>query len=263
MLQRLADRLILCPSREEIPVEHKRRRALAFLQGSLDLWIETVNCPHQRDTEIFVLKFGGAGSRAERQTSHPIDFWSDVRAEIWGVNWPGYGASAGPATLASLPAAGVHVYEELRRVANGRPIVITGNSLGTAVALHVAARFRDMAALLLRNPPPLRQMIVGCHGWRSAWIGAWLVSCQVPRELDSIANARGSDVPALFVTSGRDRTVPPAYQQSVVDAYAGPKRHLILPNADHADAPSEADQQEYGRQLAWLRSRMRQSIAAS
>jgi fermentation-respiration switch protein FrsA (DUF1100 family) len=84
----------------------------------------------------------------------------------------------------------------------------------------------------------------------------------VPRELDSIANARGSDVPAVLVTCGLDRIVPPDYQQRVYDAYAGPKRQLILPQADHADLPSQHEQQEYGRLLAWLRSRMRLAARA-
>ncbi len=154
--------------------------------------------------------------------------------------------------MLGLAAAGVAVYEELRRLANGRPILITGNSLGTVVTLHVAARFRDMAGLLLRNPPPLRQLIVGRHGWYSAWVGAWLVARRVPCELDSIQNAHGSDVPALFVTCGADRLVPPKYQTAIFDAYAGPKRRMILPGADHADLPDDAEYREW---LEWLRGR--------
>lgn len=130
-----------------------------------------------------------------------------------------------------------------------------GNSLGTAVALAVAARYRDMAALILRNPPPLRQLIVGRHAWYSFWVGAWLIASRVPRSLDSIGNARGSDVPALFVTSGQDRVVPPPYQELVYEAYAGPKRQLTLPQADHHDFPSEDDIPHYRRHLDWLAQR--------
>jgi fermentation-respiration switch protein FrsA (DUF1100 family) len=184
---------------------------------------------------------------------HPLDFWDDLRGEVGGVNWPGFGASAGRATIASLAPAGDAIYQELLRVAAGRPILITGNSLGCTVALHVAAKHRNAAGLLLRNPPPLRQIIVGKHGWWNAWAGAWLIAQQVPRTLDALANARGSDVPALFAMSGRDRIVPLAYQETVYEAYAGPKRVIVFAEADHADPPGEGDVQPYRASLEWLR----------
>jgi pimeloyl-ACP methyl ester carboxylesterase len=251
MLRRIADTIILEPSREAITAQHKRRRSLQHAGGQLDLWIErTVG---EDDAQLFVLKFGGAGSRAERATNHPLDFWDDLQAEVWSVNWPGYGDSGGRATLSAFAPAGDAVYQEIRRAAAGRPILVTGNSLGCTVALHVAAAHRDAAALLLRNVPPLKEVIVGKHGWWNAWAGAWLIAQQVPRELDAIAGARGSDIPALFVTSGRDRVVPVVYQEKVYEAYAGPKQCLVLADADHADPPGESDVENYRAVLAWLR----------
>ena len=77
----------------------------------------------------------------------------------------------------------------------------------------------------------------------------------VPRSLDSVANARGSDVPAVFVTCGKDRTVPPEYQQLIFDAYAGPKQCLVLEEADHSDFPADHEVGPYRAQLDWLRQR--------
>lgn len=255
MLQRLTDAIVLCPSKEEIAVEHKTRRSLSWTGGEIDVWVQRRGAAHAGEPEMFVLKFGGTASRAERATIHPLDFWTDLAAEVWAPNWPGYGGSSGRASLRMLDEMGVHCYQQVRRIANGRPVVVTGNSLGTTVALHVGARFRDMAALILRNPPPLRQLIVGRHGWYSGWVGAWLVAHGVPPALDSIQNARGCDVPAVFVTSGRDRMVPPEYQQAIFTAYAGPKRQLVLREAGHADFPTETETHDYRRQLQWLRQR--------
>ncbi len=253
MLRRIADAFILEPSREAIPVKHKSRRVLDFAGGTLDLWIERTSSASDDEVELFVLKFGGAGSRAERATTHPLDFWDDLRAEVWGVNWPGYGASSGRATLQTLAPAGDAAYQALQRVAAGRPILLTGNSLGCTVALQVAATYRDAAGLLLRNAPPLRQIVVGKHGWWNGWAGAWLIAQQVPRSLDAIAGARGSDVPALFVMSGRDRIVPLTYQELIYAAYAGPKQLIVFPEADHADPPGADDVASYRASLAWLR----------
>ena len=252
MLQRIADSIILCSTRDEIRVEHKTRRTLETARGGVDLWVQPIG---DRKPDLYVLKFGGAGSRAERATMFPLDFWDDLAAEVWAPNWPGFGKSDGRASVKGMLEVGLQCYEEVRREANGQPILVTGNSLGTAIALAVAARHRDMAGLLLRNPPPLRQLIVGKHSWYSLWIGAWLIAQCVPRELDSISNARGSDVPALFVTSAKDRVVPIAYQDTVFNAYAGPKRQVLLPNADHADFPAEEDLPNLRSQLQWLRQR--------
>ena len=260
MLQLLADRIILCPSRNEIRVEHKRRQSLKHDLGEVEVWTQRrsrngsgghhVGGPH-----LSILKFGGGGSPAERATIFPLDFWDDASAEIWAPNWPGFGTSAGRASVRYLAEVGAYCYEEVQRAAAGRPVVVTGNSLGTAIALFVAAKFRDMNAIVLRNPPPLRQLITGKHGWYSAWVGAWLISRCVPPSLDSIQNARGSDVPALFVTSGKDRVVPPVFQDRVFDAYAGPKRRMLLPQADHADFPHENDIPGLREHLQWLRQR--------
>ena len=255
MLQRIADSIILCPSRETIRVEHKSARVLSCVTGDVDIWVQRRSNSAAHSPELFVLKFGGAGSRAERATMFPLDFWDDLAAEIWAPNWPGFGKSVGRASVRHLAEVGAECYQEIRRAAGGRPIVVTGNSLGTTVAMSVAAQFRDMAGLILRNPPPLRQLILGKHGWYSLFAGAWLIAQCVPASLNSVANARGSDVPALFITSGRDRVVPPEYQQVVYDAYAGPKQNLVLPNADHADFPDEADLSAFHQHMQWLRQR--------
>jgi pimeloyl-ACP methyl ester carboxylesterase len=181
-----------------------------------------------------------------------MDYWTDVRAELWSVNPPGYGGSSGTASVRHLAAAGRTAYLELARRADGRPIVVMGNSLGTVTALHLAANF-PVSGLILRNPPPLRQLIVGQHGWWNLWIGAWLIAQKVPLELCSIRNARQVACPAVFLSSVKDQTVPVAYQEGIVREYAGPYRLLRMEQADHATSLTLSEQREYARHLEWLR----------
>ena len=70
--------------------------------------------------------------------------------------------------------------------------------------------------------------------------GATITQTAVPVEidklyqsLDSIANARRAHAPAVFVLSGKDEVVPPAYARRVFDAYAGHKYEVRLPDAEH------------------------------
>jgi pimeloyl-ACP methyl ester carboxylesterase len=276
MFARLADRFVLAPSRDAIRAEHKTRRTLRVAGGEIDVWVERTpghgqptielrangtprasgnGAAPQAEPQLFVLKFNGAGGRAERTTSHPLDFWSDVPGEVWSPNPPGYGASQGEPSLKWLAPTGRAVFEELLRVAGSRPIVISGNSLGTTVALHVAAEFAgaaNLAGLILRNPPPLAALIRGKFGWRTLGLSLG-VARQIPPELDSPANAARARVPCVFLCSGRDRIVPPRYQQLIREAYAGPKQVVTLPAADHVFDLAEPHLSEYAQALNWLR----------
>ncbi len=252
MLTLIADRLVLKPTQHPVAAEGKSRRLVKTEEGHIEAWTQCIGATSSHDVAVFVLKFGGTGGRAERASYHPLDCWPDLSGEVWSVNPPGYGGSSGRATLRTLAAAGRAACQEIMAVANQRPVIVTGNSLGTVTALHVAARFQ-VNGLILRNPPPLRQLILGKFGWWNLWLGAALVSRQIPEHLCSIENAARCTAPALFVSSGKDRVVPPPYQAKIIHAYAGPKRLLRLRESDHATALSEAEQRRYLRRLGWLR----------
>lgn len=251
MLSRFADRCIFCPTTDTLPTEGKQRRAIAFRGGELEVWIQRTT--PSAEPQWFVLKLAGTGGRAERATLHPFEAWPDLVGEVWASNPPGYGGSTGPATLGTFAEAAETVFEQLRAVAAGRPIVVTGNSLGTTTALYLAAQHADIAGLILRNPPPLRELIRGKFGWRTLGLASLLVGSRIPAELDSVANARQAKAPAVILTSLKDRMVPPAIQRRVIDAYAGPKRIVPLEDADHAFELTEPQQRDYLAALHWLR----------
>jgi pimeloyl-ACP methyl ester carboxylesterase len=207
------------------------RRTVDFEGGELEIWTVRGGPAGEGAPDFFVLSFIGNGDRAEEWAPLESDTWRDRSAEIWIVNYPGYGRSTGPAALERIAPSALAAYDELRNVAADRPILVSGNSLGCAVALHVAAS-RPVAGAILRNPPPLRSLILGRYGWWNLWIGAGIVACQVPSELDSIANARKVSAPALFISAGDDDVVPSSYQQEVFDAYAGDKQ-IVLFGGDH------------------------------
>jgi pimeloyl-ACP methyl ester carboxylesterase len=147
------------------------------------------------------------------------------------------------------PAA-LATYDELAKVANGRPIYLAGNSLGTSSALDVAAN-RPVAGLVLQNPPPLQTMIRSHYGWWNLWLVALPVSWQVPRELNSMINAPQVKAPAVFIAADGDTVVPPKYQHMVIDAYAGPKR-VIEMRGGHNDSVRGDEEKRLGEGIEWL-----------
>jgi pimeloyl-ACP methyl ester carboxylesterase len=150
----------------------------------------------------------------------------------------------------------------LSRKANGKPIFVLGQSLGTTAALHVAAN-RPVAGLVLANPPPLRKLILQRHGWWNLWLLATPVAMSIPPELDSLQNGPRAEAPAVFVLAGRDSVVPPKYQEQVFGAYSGPKRAIRVATIDHNEPlPQKAlETLAMAREELWRRTFAARSAA--
>src|SRR5436190_5616514 len=248
----LPDHLILFPTKAPIDAGEAARKMVPFQNGELEVWTaKSYRAKQQASADIYVLRFYGNADRADRWVAAEAEEWNGRAVEIWGMNYPGFGRSTGPARLSRIGPAAVTAFDELKRHAAGRPIVLYGASLGSAAALHVA-RQRPVAGLILHNPLPLRQMILRRFGWWNLWLLAGPIALQIPRELDSISNATAIQTPAIFLLAEKDEIVPPRYHRLVVDAYAGQKRVISLPGAYHNDPVEGAALAELNHALDWL-----------
>jgi pimeloyl-ACP methyl ester carboxylesterase len=225
-----ADTLILPPTPKPLTAAGTARRTLHHDGLTLDAYTARSPGAADRDPAAFVLRF--TGGDASGSAAFTATRWGRRPAEVWVVNYPGYGDTSGPRSLSAMTSTALAAYDALRSIAGDRPIFVEGFSLGTVPALALAAR-RPVAGLILQNPPPLRQLILGRHGWWNLWLLAAPVALQVPADLDSLANARASTAPAIFLVAEKDNTIPLPYQQRIADAYAGPKRILLQRGADH------------------------------
>ena len=131
-----------------------------------------------------------------------------------------------------MAAAGLVAFDSMKAAAANRQIIVFGASIGSTAALHVAAQ-RQVAGLVLHNPPALRQLILRNFGWWNLWLLSGPVAAQIPSALDSITNAKRVRAPAVFLLAEKDELVAPRFQHLVVDAYAGEKRVVVLPGAHH------------------------------
>ena len=177
---------------------------IPFENGQLELWIaQSQAARFKGNADVYILRFYGNADRAERWPIEEAKMWDDRAVEIWGVNYPGFGGSTGPARLSKIGPAALAAFDELRRHATDRPIVPFGTSIGATAALHVAAH-RPVAGLILQNPPPLREMILRRFGWWNLWLLAGPIALQIPKDLDSIANAKAARSAGNFL-AGRER----------------------------------------------------------
>jgi hypothetical protein len=248
----VADAFVLGSNHQQLRADGLRRETVRYDGGAVECWIARPQSAREVEPEAFVLFFVGKADRAERWTATVADAWGDRPVEVWGVNYPGSGGSDGPARLARITSAALAAFDAVQERAAGRPVFAQAASFGTVAALAVAAR-RPLAGLVLENPPPLRQLILGEYGWWNLWLLAGLAVSQVPADLDSLSNARRATAPAVFILHGADEVVPAKYQRRVVDAYAGPKRVIHMPGARHADALTRDAAADAARAREWLR----------
>jgi hypothetical protein len=248
----LPDHLILFPTRTRIDAGGAVRKTVPFQDGELELWTaQSRRAQRQNATDIYVLRFYGNADRAERWAAADAEMWNDRAVDVWGMNYPGFGGSTGPARLSKIGPAALAAFDELNRQAAGRPIIAFGASIGATAALHVAAQ-RAVAGLILHNPPPMREMILRQFGWWNLWLLAGPLALQIPKDLDSVANATAIRAPAIFLLSERDEVVAPRFHRLVVDAYAGEKRVIALRGAYHNDPIEGTALAEFYGALDWL-----------
>jgi hypothetical protein len=243
--------LLLYPTSKPEPAGSATRRWVDHDGKKIEVWIARSPGAAGMSPQAMVLDFTGNATRAEWVVEYEAHRWGPRPVEIWVMNYPGYGGSTGPASVGDIPPAALAVYDAMSAENRGKPIFVTGTSLGCATALSVASR-RPTAGMVLQNPPPLQRMIFEEHGWWNLWLGATAAAMQIPAEMDALATAPRVKSPAVFILSKMDHTVPYHYQQLVFEAYAGEKRSLLREAADHNTPLAPEDEKTLQQLLGWL-----------
>ncbi len=254
------DRLVLHNTRHPLPPGELSREWLDVRRGRVELFQWTAPKVASGLAPLHVIKFIGAAGRAENMTIHPFDVWEHRTGTITAVNPPGFGQSPGRPKLDELVEVAQATVDRVRDGDATARILMTGNSLGGAVAICAASRElsggRPPAGVIVRDAPNLQHVIRLRFGRTSAWLPARLLGRSVPRSLDVVSAARTCTVPAVIVTSQRDRVVPPAAQRSWIDHYSGPTRMIELPDAGHYDPMGGPAATQYRQALVWLESQI-------
>ena len=261
------DHLLLFPPKDRQSTYGAAHRRLPFRGGELEVWtMRSSQSPFYHGTQelhtaqgprpalapdVYVLRFYGNADSADGNVVLDAGEWPVGNAEVWGVNYPGYGGSTGPARLEAIGPAALTAFDALQKETAGKPVVVYGTSLGTTAALCVAAH-RPVAGVILQNPPPLKQIILRQFGWWNLWLLAGPMSLHIPSALDSLANARATHAPGVFLLAEKDTIVKPRYQQLVVAAYAGPKRVVTQLGADHNAMLDAATTAQFNDAVRWM-----------
>lgn len=261
----LANRLVLQPSKNRLPYESLTRVTYQCSLGEIEAFVAHRHWDGEqlRDgpwdpaktakPQLLVLKLGGTAGRGERSTLFPANMLDHVSSEVWTWNPPGYGLSSGRATLAGIAKAAVEFFSQVLadRRSEDTCVWIVGNSLGCATGLYLANHI-DAHGLILRNPPPLIDLIWRRNAWWNLGFGGSIVASGIPPEMDAVLSASQVTAPILFIESERDSLVLPVLQAIVRDAHPGPQKRLVLEGAEHATPIDESYRDELQDLLNWL-----------
>lgn len=144
------------------------------------------------------------------------------------VNYRGYGRSEGRPGESALYGDALRLFDwaAARPDVDARRIVAMGRSLGSAVAVHLAAE-RPVAGVVLVTPFDRLAAVAGHH---YPWLPVrWLLR----HPFDSLSRAPGIRAPLLCLAAGRDSIVPAERAAALYAAWGGSRRWLEFPRADH------------------------------
>jgi uncharacterized protein len=186
-----------------------------------------------------VIYFGG--------NAEEVSWLADVADEFAGwslllVNYRGYGESGGRPGEKALLADSLAVYDFAKghKGVNPERIVAMGRSLGSGVAVHLAAE-RPLRGVILVSPYDSLVEVGRRH------YPFLPVSLMLRHRFDSIARATRVDAPMLCLVATGDRIIPAPHSRALFEAWRGVKTWREVPDADH---DSIAGEPEYWRSIA-------------
>jgi pimeloyl-ACP methyl ester carboxylesterase len=185
-----------------------------------------------------LLCFGGNGDEASRGIPEAAELpgWSWVL-----INYRGYGLSQGRPGEKALFSDALEIYDRIqsRPDVDADRIVVFGRSLGTGVAVHVAAHRKVRGAILASPYGSLTDIARESFPWLP-------VGILLRHPFHALGPASRICAPALILVAGADRVIAPRHSYRLAAAWGGEVRRITLEGADHNSLPLE---KEYWRNL--------------
>lgn len=175
-----------------------------------------------------ILYFHGNGGNIRYRADRVLRFARDRMGALM-VEYRGYGGNPGSPSetgfIADAEAAVAFLDQE--RIARNR-VVLYGESLGSGVAVQIAARQR-VAALVLESP---YTSIAAAAQYHYPYIPAALL---VRDRFDSLARIGSITAPVLIMHGEADGIVPVRFGKALLAAAQEPKEGWFVPQAGHED----------------------------
>ena len=186
--------------------------------------------PNDKANLTFVAFHGNAGGVADR--AEVYQFLRETPANVLAVEYRGYGRSEGKPSEAGIYQDAEAAYQYLVSSKHIPPktIVLFGQSLGTAVAAHLAAQ-HEVGAVVLEAPFPSASRVAG-----KAFPFLPGLSLLVRSQFDTQQRVQEISAPIFVVHCNQDPVIPFTFGKEVFAASREPKAFLEINGACHEEA---------------------------
>ncbi len=170
------------------------------------------------------------GGNAEEISGNLHDINKYNSGSLLFINYRGYGTSTGQPTAENLSSDALTIYDSMINEYGYTPdnIILIGRSLGSAIAVHLAAN-RDVKALILVTPFDSMVNLAKEH------YPLFPINLLLKHRFDSIKHTPELNIPMLAIIGGNDRIVPAERSLSLIETWGGPQEIVTIPDADHND----------------------------
>jgi len=149
-------------------------------------------------------------------------------------NYRGYGRSEGKPGEAELFADALQIYDYAAKRPDAGRIVVMGRSLGSGVAVHLAAQ-RPVAGVILVSPyDSVESVARGVYPYLP-------IGLMLKHRFDSRSRAPAISAPLLCLVASDDRVIPRPHSERLYAAWAGKKLWREIPRTGHDDIAGEPD----------------------
>jgi hypothetical protein len=160
-----------------------------------------------------------------------LNFCDLDRFPAWSflfMNYRGYGQSQGRPSERALFDDALFIFDRLivSEGIDSSHVVLMGRSLGSGVAVHVAAKRRVGRVILVT---PFDSLVNVARAHYPIFPVRWLLR----HRFDSAALAPGITAPALFLSASHDRIVPPRFADNLLRVWGGPTTAFRIEGTDH------------------------------
>jgi pimeloyl-ACP methyl ester carboxylesterase len=149
------------------------------------------------------------------------------------MNYRGYGRSEGKPGEAALYADALQVYDYAIGRAQGGRVAVMGRSLGSGVAVYLAAR-RPVTGVILVSPyDSVESVAKGIYPWLP-------IGLMLKHRFDSLSRAPGIQAPLLCLVASNDRVIRRQHSERLYAAWGGAKQWREIGPADHDSIAGES-----------------------
>ncbi len=155
-------------------------------------------------------------------------------------NYRGYGRSEGRPGEAELFADALQIFDYAASRAQGGRVAVMGRSLGSGVAVYLAAQ-RPVAGVILVSPyDSIESVARGVYPYLP-------IALMLKHRFDSLSRAPGIKAPLLCLVASDDRVIPRPHSERLYAAWGGPRQWREIRPAEHDSIAGEPD---YWRAIA-------------